>query len=44
MTTDGKVDTRPNRMSPVEGSMREEVGDGGGLENHPILNFLDLMT
>ena len=44
MTTDGKVDTRPNRMSRVEGSMREEVGDGGGLENHPILKFLDLMT
>ena len=44
VTTYGKVDTKPNRMSSVEGSMREEVGDGGGLENHPVKKFLDLMT
>ena len=44
MTTHGKVDTKPNRMSRVEESMREEVDDDGGLENHPIKKFLDLMT
>ena len=44
VTTHGKVDTKPNRMSGVEESMREEVDDDGGLENHPIKKFLDLMT